>query len=472
MPLSNQVDDSLKSAVPLGDSELRVEAMSPTGGSRESRNSFTQDALHLIGNRFLIMLVTFGTGVMLARSLGADGRGVIAAVLVYPTMFLSLTEMGVRQSSIFYIGKQIFTDRQVVGAVSTLILLTGLIGIIVCTGLLFATGNAAFTPMIIALAVGTIPFTLVIHYSSGIFLGKQLVRQFAWVQRMAKVQQLLMVVILVWWLALDVPGALVAILLSSILVAGFALWRVSQIAPLRPSFDWSISRALLFKGTAYAISSFLMILNYKIDVVMMERLTSASEIGTYIIAVEIAQLTWVLPQSINTALFSHSANAQDEQAFARKVARLFRVSVLISFLLVAGLAVASPFLIPAMYGNEFIPSVRAMQLLLPGVFCLLLLKILNMDLAGRGRPMVSLWVKVPALVVNILLNLYLLPRYGARGAAVASSVSYSLTGVGFMVLYCRVTGLRLAELWHYQRSDFNFVQRLLPGHLSAKRRTP
>jgi O-antigen/teichoic acid export membrane protein len=209
--------------------------------------------------------------------------------------------------------------------------------------------------------------------------------------------------------------------------------------------------------------------NYKVDLVLMERLTIASEIGAYAVAVEIAQLTWVLPQSITTALFSHSANAQDEKAFGYKVARLFRVRVLVSFLVVGTLAVTSPFVIPAMYGDEFIPSVRAVRLLLPGVFCLLLLKILNMDLAGRGRPTVSLWVKVPALLLNVVLNLYLLPRYGAQGAAIASSVSYSLTGVGFMVLYCRVTGLRLVDLWRYQWSDFDFVRRLLPRNPLLKR---
>jgi O-antigen/teichoic acid export membrane protein len=139
------------------------------------------------------------------------------------------------------------------------------------------------------------------------------------------------------------------------------------------------------------------------------------------------------------------------------VARLFRVTLVIALLLVGGLALAAPVLVPAFYGPEFKPSVRVLQILLPGVFCLLALKVLNMDLAGRGRPGISLYVMTPALVINVLLNLYLLPRYGACGAALASSISYSLGGIGMMFLYCRWTGLSLGELWRYQRSDFSFL---------------
>jgi O-antigen/teichoic acid export membrane protein len=244
-----------------GAAKPQVHTVLPRGVSSEGRRSFSQDALLLVGNRFLIMLVSFISGIVLARSLGAGGRGLIAAALADPTMFLSLTEMGVRQSSIYYLGKHIFTDRQVVAAVCTLILLTGLVGVVVCGSLLLATGNTAFTPTIIALVVGTIPCTLVIDYSSGILLGKRLVGQFARVQSMAKVQQLVMIIVLVWWLSLGISGALIAMLLSTGSVACCALWRVSNIAPLRPSIDWHISRALLFKGAAYAISSFLMVLS-------------------------------------------------------------------------------------------------------------------------------------------------------------------------------------------------------------------
>jgi O-antigen/teichoic acid export membrane protein len=210
----------------------------------------------------------------------------------------------------------------------------------------------------------------------------------------------------------------------------------------------------------FALALFVIQLNYKVDIMLMHRLTTVSEIGVYTIGVGIAQLTWALPQGITTALFSHSANAKDEQVFSRKVARLFRITVLIALMLIAGLYIMTPYVIPILYGEEFRRSVRVLQLLLPGVFCLLSLKILNMDLAGRGRPGISLCIMLPALLINIFLNILLLPRYGAYGAAIATSASYSVGGIGMMMLYCRVSGLTLRELWRYGKSDFDFVKQL------------
>lgn len=416
----------------------------------------------LLGTQVAVMSLGLVSGIVLARCLGAEGRGIIAAILIYPNLFLGFTELGVQRSSVYYLGRGAFSDQQVVSAVSTLILLTGALGIALATAALIATRNEAFTPLLIGLAVASIPLTLVKDYAAGILLGKRLVGQFAGIQRVAELQRLLLVVILVWWLSLDVLGALVATLLSGVLVAGFALRRVTRIAPLRPAWEWTVLRALLGKGMVYAAASFVLTLNYRLDIVLMERWSNAAEIGVYTIALGVAQLTWVLPQSISTGLFSHSASATDEQAFSYKVARLFRVTVLFALLTVAGLALAGPFVIPLLYGADFERSVGPLQVLLPGVFCFLALKVLHVDLAGRGRPSVHLWVTVPALVINVALNSWLIPRYGAWGAAVTSSVAQGFAGVGFTLLYSRVTHLPLRQLWHFQRTDFDFVRRLIP----------
>ena len=83
---------------------------------------------------------------------------------------------------------------------------------------------------------------------------------------------------------------------------------------------------------------------------------------------------------------------------------------------------------------------------------------LNMDLAGRGRPNASLWAMVPALAINGALSVWLVPRHGAQGAAIASSLAYAAGGVGMMLVYCRHAGIRMGVLWRYQRSDFDFIR--------------
>jgi O-antigen/teichoic acid export membrane protein len=433
------------------------------------RRSFVQDALALLGNRVLVMAISLLSGIVLARCLGPEGRGLIAAVMVYPSLFLSFTEMGVRQSTIYYLGRQIYTDRQVVGAVSTLILFTGALGMLLVGGWLSVAGNPAFTPLIIVLAVAPIPLTIVLDYSSGVFLGKRLVGQFAKVQRMAEVQRLTLVLMLVWFLGFGVPGALVASLLASTVVAGVALWKVSKIGPLRPSFEWVVIRGLLVKGLGYAVAVFVAVLNQRVAVALMERLSSSREIGMYTVALAFAGLIQTMPQTISSAIFSHAANAREPRAFSLKVMRLFRVTVVVSAFVMLGLVFLAPVMVLYMYGAKFAPSGQIVQLLLPGLFFTLAPWVLNMDLTGRGRPNLSLWITTPMLLLNIGLNLYLVPSYGAVGAAVASSVSYSLAGLAFMFMYCHVTAVRFGELWRFEPGDFQFLERFMPaGRLSRR----
>jgi len=440
--------------------------------SRDGRRPFIHDALLLVGNQFVVMAIGVLGGVVLARVLGASGRGVIAAATVYPAIILSFCEMGVRQSAAYHLGKKIYSNEQVTGAVSALVLAVGTAGTLLCAGLLAWMDNPAITPLVMLLAVLPIPFSIFTSYTSGIFLGNRLVGQFANVSWMAAILNLLAVVCFVWLLAWGPAGALLATLLSGLVVAGYAAWKIAGLASFRPRFEWRVVRDLLLKGVVYAGALFVITLNYKVSIVVMERFSNVAEIGVFALGVSVAQLTWALPQAITTALFSHSATAPDEDVFSGKVQRLFRVNLLMALLLVAGLGLVAPVLVPWIYGEEFRPSVRVLWYLLPGVFCLLGLKILNMDLAGRGRPNASLWAMVPALVLNGLLAVLWVPRHGALGAAAASSVGYVLGGLGMAVVYCRYVGIGFPALWRYRSSDFDFIRQRWPGLLKPRGGTP
>ena len=426
---------------------------------RDGRRSFLHDAAILVGNQFVVMGIGMLGGVVLARLLGAAGRGLIAAATVYPAIFLSFCEMGVRQSAAYHLGKKLYTNAQVVGAISALVLIVGSVGAAGCAGMLAWMDNPAITPLIVVLAVLPFPFSIFTSYSSGIFLGNRRVGQFAAVAWLAAVLNLAALIGFLWVLDWGVPGALLATWLSGLVVAGYAAIKTLELASLRPRFEWTVVRNLLVKGVVYALALFVITLNYRVNVIVLERLSSVAEIGVFALGVSVAQLTWALPQAITTALFSHSATAPDENEFSGKVQRLFRISVLVAGLLVVGLGVASPVLVPLVYGKDFTPSVRVIHLLLPGVFAMLGLKILNMDLAGRGLPNASLWAMVPALAINAATSIVLVPRLGAQGAAIASSIAYVAGGVGMVFVYCRYVGIGWGELWRYRRTDFSFLER-------------
>ncbi len=64
------------------------------------QRSFLTDILSVFGNNIFILIITFFTSIILARYLGPDGRGIYAAILIYPILLTSLAELGIRQATV------------------------------------------------------------------------------------------------------------------------------------------------------------------------------------------------------------------------------------------------------------------------------------------------------------------------------------------------------------------------------------
>ena len=54
-------------------------------------------------------------------------------------------------------------------------------------------------------------------------------------------------------------------------------------------------------------------------------------------------------------------------------------------------------------------------------------------------------------------NYYLIPLYGGVGAAISSSISYTLAAIIFVIGYSRLTKIPLREIFTYKKNDFQIV---------------
>ena len=77
-----------------------------------------------------VFVLSFGliSTIILARALGPEGRGFLAAILIYPTLLVALTEGGMRQSAVFFLGQKKASDAKVIGALFSYIIFAGLLG--------------------------------------------------------------------------------------------------------------------------------------------------------------------------------------------------------------------------------------------------------------------------------------------------------------------------------------------------------
>jgi O-antigen/teichoic acid export membrane protein len=104
-----------------------------------------------------------------------------------------------------------------------------------------------------------------------------------------------------------------------------------------------------------------------------------------------------------------------------------------------GLAVFGKPAIRVLFSAGFLPAYPALLILLPGVVLLGTAKILTNDIAGRGYPHYNSITSAISLIATVALDFVLVPTRGIVGAALASTLAYSLTFAVSVVFYVLVS---------------------------------
>jgi O-antigen/teichoic acid export membrane protein len=137
-----------------------------------------------------------------------------------------------------------------------------------------------------------------------------------------------------------------------------------------------------------------------------------------------------------------------------------RHATLVALASAAIVAFALLFLVVPVFGADFAPATRLGLILLPGAACIGITGTLLSSIVGRGKPAYSLYSALIVTPVTIGLYLWLIPSLEAEGAALASTISYSLSFVVASGFYYRATGRRVYRLLVPTRSELNDLRAL------------
>lgn len=429
---------------------------------RPRRGGFVHDLIGVATSRVSVKAAQFLSSLIVARLLGPEGRGLVSALTVPSQLAVNVSEMGVRQSTAFHLGRKIIPLERLQPTLLAMIPMASAVAILLSL-LYFEFARVAEGDWLLrGLAVVAIPLSLSASYASGVFLGRQRIAEFRKTSWRPAVISLLLVILLGWAAGWGVYGVMLATAGGAAAACAYALYLLGQDQPLRLGFDRSVATQLQRKGISYAASLVVLMLNYRIMILLLTRLGTLEDVGLYAQAIAIAELIWEVPTMLGSLVLSRGVNAKDELLFSRKVLLLARLAFVAAIGLSIGLGFAAEYLFPILYGRRFEQSADICILLLPGIVAFIVFKVLNIDLAGRGKPWAAMVIMGPVLVLNIVLGWFLIERYGAMGAAAASSVCYLVATLGYIILYNRVTGLSFREILLPQPGDFATVRRALP----------
>ena len=140
---------------------------------------------------------------------------------------------------------------------------------------------------------------------------------------------------------------------------------------------------------------------------------------------QISDALLLLPVTIGMILLPRVA-AEAPAGGVETTARILRHTALLLTGVVVTAAILVTPVVRIFYGRGFEGAILATLGLLPGIWALGLNGVLMNHFAGRGMPAVTLYAPLAGLVLNVGLNLVVVPRYGIAGAAATSSLAYAL----------------------------------------------
>jgi O-antigen/teichoic acid export membrane protein len=182
-------------------------------------------------------------------------------------------------------------------------------------------------------------------------------------------------------------------------------------------------------------------INVRLDQLLLSIMPSvaASQLGAYAVAASLSWLALPVATAFGSVAFPAVARARTES----EIRRIERTSILGSAGTAATVMVllcaVAPSAIPRLFGPDFAASVSCVFLLAPGAVFLAVNLVLANLLQGRGKPLTTSIGEGTAVVLTVVLLALLVPPFGIRGAAVASSIAYLGSTV---VLYSRLRVIR------------------------------
>lgn len=428
--------------------------------NKVKHRSFVKDSISVLRSNMTGLFFKILTGVVVARALGPEGKGLIAFLMVFPGLAINIADLGVRQATVYFTGNNKYETASVVRAASGLYLIAVTCCVLAAGSLLLWNRTEAITLPMIALCLCMIPLSLFQSYSRGLMLGEQQIgsyNRFLWIPI---VLTTFFTVILVWFLDLGVLGALLAPLLSLLPIVCLGAYLITRRYSLVPSWDLVLMRGIFSLGILFSVTIFVRSLGQRIPVLMLEEFSLFQQVGIFSVGLAFSELLSQAPKAAGVMVFARSVRAEDRAAFSLRVVSLFRVCVLVGLVCGVPLFYVCGFAIELLYGESFVASAKVVQIMLPGVIAMSAYRVLNMDFAGRGRPLFSLWVCLFAIIINLLICYFLKEQFDAVKAAIALSASNVISVIGITVIYSYYTDIPLSHFLRYRWEDFDFIRKI------------
>lgn len=401
---------------------------------RVARNTGVQ----LIG-RVLNGLVWLPTLMILTRYLGTEGVGDYLLVLAF-LAFLNVSDLGVSTIAVRELSSGEGRSEALLGNVFLIQVALAMAAMVLASGAAFLLGYSAEVTLAISLGTMSYLFIALGSSSMGATFAANLRMEF---EALANIARALVFISLVALVVIQGLG-LVALVLAydASILAKSALVVLFSRKFVAPSFrfDPQLCRRLLVAALPLGIANMAWMAYNRIDMVMLSKMKAGEALGLYGLAYRFVELAWPFSFLFVVSVYpllSRYYRTGDGERFRRLLQRSLDFLGLMAIGLATALIVFAEPIISIVASDEFLPAATSLRILSLAIVVVWLGNLIYHALFAIGRQAAVAWACVLGLIVNVGLNLVLIPRFGFNGAAAATVVTELAVFVPLLIVAAR-----------------------------------
>lgn len=399
------------------------------------KNKEVSNASWLIAGKIVQMLLSLVVGAISARYLGPSNYGLISYANTFVAFFTAFCTLGINSVIVKELLDNSKTQGEALGSTILLRILSSLMSIAMIFGIVSVIDRDEPTTIIVVAlssisllfhAFDTINYWFQSQYKSKVTAIVTLVAYTA--TSIYKICLLILGKSVVWFaFATSVDYIVMALLLCI---------AYKKYKGQRLTFSAQRSKHLLSQSYHYILSTMMVVIYGQTDKFMLKQMINESEVAYYTIAVSICSMWCFVLSAIIDSMYPTIVkyNSENKEAFEKKNRQLYAIVFYVSFVVSVAICLLGSIAIKILYGADFLPASTPLKIVTWYTAFSYLGVARNVWIVCEGCQKYLKYMYFGAAIINIGLNVLLIPVLGATGAALASLVTQLFTSI--ILPYC------------------------------------
>ena len=389
----------------------------------------------MFAEKFIRLGIAFIVGIYVVRYLGPENFGLISYAISFVGLFATISTLGLDSIVVRELVKDPSRRDELLGSVFYLRIIGAIIAVFLTIITAFILQESYFNILLITIIVTSTIFQSlnVVEY----YFQARVESKFnVFVQSSSLIISSIVKALLVLFNASLIYFAIVYVIEFILLSVGYYLvYKINNLKISGWKFKSTTAINLVKDAWPLILSGVVIAVYMKIDQVMIKIILNTKEVGFYAAAVKLSEAWYFIPMAICTSLFPAIINAKqiNETIYLNRMQKLYDMLSVISIVIAVIVTFLSEFIITIIFGVKYLPSASVLTIYIWAGVPVFLGVATSQYLINENLTRLAFYRTFIGMIINVILNIFLIPVYGINGAAVATLISYSLSvlAIGF-----------------------------------------